>query len=45
MFKITGVAQGLLSTAPLQRAGTADMHVNIPALATHLSLCNQWRRY
>lgn len=27
-----GVKQGLLSTAPLQRAGTADVHVNIPAL-------------
>lgn len=28
----SGVAQTLLSTAPLQHAGTADMHVNIPAL-------------
>lgn len=28
----SGVKQGLLSTAPLQRAGTADVHVNIPAL-------------
>lgn len=27
-----GVKQGLPSTAPLQRAGTTDVHVNIPAL-------------